>query len=166
MTRHPFTIRRATSSEAAGILACLAAAFEEYRASYTREAFLDTVLTPGTIAKRFEEMTIFVAVDESGRVLGTIACGIIDPAVGHLRGMAVLPALRGTGLAAQLLGRAESHFLEKNCTRISLDTTAPLKSAIRFYERSGFRPSGKVRDFFGMPLFEYVKLLPPLEAGG
>ncbi len=33
------------------------------------------------------------------------------------------------------------------------------KRAIRFYERNGFRPSGKIKDFFAMPLFEYVKIL-------
>ncbi len=159
MPNHSFTIRTATNSDASGILACLATAFEEYRESYTPEAFQDTVLTSSTIAKRLKEMAIFVAIDDSGSVLGTIACSIIHSSEGHLRGMAVLPSLRGTGLAAQLLARAESHFLEKNCTRISLDTTAPLKRAICFYERFGFRPSGKVQDFFGMPLFEYIKQL-------
>ena len=37
--------------------------------------------------------------------------------------------------------------------------SAPLQRAIRFYERNGYRPSGRVADFFGMPLFEYVKPL-------
>jgi hypothetical protein len=31
--------------------------------------------------------------------------------------------------------------------------------AVRFYEKNGHRTSGKVRDFFGMPLFEYTKAL-------
>jgi hypothetical protein len=37
-------IRKATSEDASGILACLSAAFEEYRDSYTAGAFADTVL--------------------------------------------------------------------------------------------------------------------------
>lgn len=100
-------------SDAPGILACLAAAFEEYRESYTPKAFLDTVLTPDTIAKRLKEMIIFVATNDSGGVLGTIACGILSSREGHLRGMAVLLALRGTGLADQLLAPAESHFCKR-----------------------------------------------------
>jgi GNAT superfamily N-acetyltransferase len=152
-------IRIADNHDAGGILACLAAAFEPYRTSYTPEAFLDTVLTPATIARRFSEMAVFVAIGDVDGVLGTIACSPVDSGEGHLRGMAVLPSLQGTGVAAQLLGRAESYFQEKNCTRISLDTTAPLQRAIRFYERAGYRPSGRVQDFFGMPLFEYVKPL-------
>jgi hypothetical protein len=43
------------------------------------------------------------------------------------------------------------------CARLTLDTTEPLKRATRFYERNDFRPSGVVSDFFGMPLFEYIK---------
>jgi len=38
------------------------------------------------------------------------------------------------------------------------DTTEPLRPAVRFYERNGYRASGRVTDF-GMPLFEYVKRL-------
>ena len=71
--------------------------------------------------------------------------------------MAILPSVQGTGVAARLLTHAEAHFREHDCRRISLDTTTPLKRAIRFYERSGFSPSGKVQDFFGMPLYEFLK---------
>jgi hypothetical protein len=35
--------------------------------------------------------------------------------------------------------------------------------AIRFYERNGYAHSGKVFDFFGMPLHEYVKQLHPAQ---
>jgi len=159
MKNPSITIRTANEHDADGILACLVAAFEPYRTRYTPEAFLDTVLTPVTIAHRLAEMTVLVATNDSGHVFGTIACSIVDSCEGHLRGMAVLPSLQGTGVASRLLAGAESYFLEKNCTRISLDTTAPLQRAIRFYERAGFRPSGRVQDFFGMPLFEYTKPL-------
>ena len=45
------------------------------------------------------------------------------------------------------------------CTRLTLDTTEPLQRAISFYRRNGFVTSGTVTDFFGMPLYEYVKAL-------
>ena len=44
--------------------------------------------------------------------------------------------------------------------RFLVDTTEPLQRAIRFYTRHGYSATGIVRDFFGMPLFEYEKLLP------
>jgi len=71
--------------------------------------------------------------------------------------MAVVPRSQGSGIAGRLLLQAESYFRERKCKRISLDTTPPLKRAILVYERFGFSPSGKVQNFFGMPLMEYVK---------
>jgi ribosomal protein S18 acetylase RimI-like enzyme len=109
--------------------------------------------------RRFQEMTVFIATEKSGEIVGTIACSVVHLEQGHIRGMAILPTAQGRGIAARLLAHAEAHFRKRNCKRISLDTTAPLTRAIRFYERSGFSPSGKVRDFFGMPLYEYVKII-------
>ena len=70
--------------------------------------------------------------------------------------MAVLPECQGYGIADQLLERVEAELM-KDCSRISLDTTEPLDRAMRFYERHGYRRSGKTQDFFGMTLIEYVK---------
>jgi ribosomal protein S18 acetylase RimI-like enzyme len=157
--RVEFSICKATKREAAGILRCLGAAFEEYRSSYTAAGFLDSVLTPETIDGRLEEMLVLVATDESDQIIGTIACSVVDQNEGHIRGMAVLPAWQGAGVAARLLRCAESQLRKCNCERVSLDTTEPLKRAIHFYEKNGFRLSGRIKDFFGMPLFEYVKIL-------
>jgi putative acetyltransferase len=153
------SVRKATNEDASGILACLSAAFAEYRDRYTLEAFTHTVLTAETVAKRLQEMIIFVAIEESGDIVGTVACSVVGQEEGHIRGMAVLPASQGTGVAARLLLRAESHFREANCKSITLDTTAPLRRAMRLYEGFGFSPSGKIQDFLGMPLIEYVKTI-------
>jgi ribosomal protein S18 acetylase RimI-like enzyme len=157
-------IRRATSEDADGILACLRVAFADYRETYTPAAFADTVLTLDTMRERLAKMLVFVAVDRSTQVVGTIACGVINRDEGHLRGMAVLPELRGSGIAVRLLQRAESELRQRKCTHVTLDTTEPLQRAMGFYEKNGFRRSGKITDFFGMPLFEYDKTLAPPDA--
>ena len=159
-------VREAATADACGILACLSAAFEAYRDSYTPAAFADTILTPETIQRRLQEMTVFIETEKSGAIVGTIACSVLNLEEGHIRGMAILPTAQGSGIAAGLLTHVEAHFRQRNCNRISLDTTAPLKRAIRFYERSGFSPSGKVQDFFGMPLYEYVKTIQEQPAHG
>jgi hypothetical protein len=94
------SVGRATGEDAPQILACLRAAFEEYRRLYTPAAFLDTVLTPETILVRLAKFFVFVAVSDSSEVVGTIACNIVNAEEGHIRGMAVLPGLRCTGIAA------------------------------------------------------------------
>jgi ribosomal protein S18 acetylase RimI-like enzyme len=154
------SIRRATLDDAPGILECLRAAFEPYRDRYTPEAFADTVLSPGTIQSRLIGMSVFVAVSCSGAIVGTVGGSRVGQAEGHIRGMAVHPDVAGTGVAHSLLQAVENELRQRGCTRLSLDTTTPLERAVRFYVRNGFRATGVIRDFFGMPLFEYVKQLP------
>lgn len=155
----PCSIRLATPHDASAILTCLAQAFEPYREQYTPEAYRDTVLTPETIHDRLSSMSVFVAVTSGGAIIGTIAGHAATAEEGHLRGMAVLPAYHGAGIADQLLQAVEQELRTRGCTRLTLDTTEPLHRAARFYERHGFRASGRVTSFFGMPLFEYVKEL-------
>jgi ribosomal protein S18 acetylase RimI-like enzyme len=163
-----FTIRKAVVADSEGVLRCLHAAFEPYCHLYTPEGFADTTLTPATLSTRLQEMTIFVAETDSGEIVGTIACQRL-PATnngeGHIRGMAVLPDWHGEGVAEELLSAAETELLGAGCSFVSLDTTAPLQRAIRFYERNGYRRSGKVCDFYGMPLYEYVRNLSSSETG-
>lgn len=152
-------VRQATENDAGAILDCLRLAFEPYRRHYTPQAFTDTTLTPETLRARMGAMTVLVAVSPRGEIAGTIALAMVDQNEGHLRGMAVRPQWQGQGIADRLLSAAEAEFRSRNCRRITLDTTAPLERAARFYEKRGCRRSGTVRDFFGMALFEYVKVL-------
>src|SRR5207253_8583069 len=155
-----FSIRRAKLEDAAGILDCLQLAFEPYRQMYSPQGFRDTVLTPETLPARLEAMSVFVAVTARHQIIGTIGCAPVPDkaAEGHIRGMAVHPDWQGQrGVAHSLLATAEGHLGKQGCTRVTLDTTAPLERAIRFYGKHGYRASGKVGDFFGMPLYEYVK---------
>jgi len=158
------SVRRATSSDARGILGCLRAAFEPYRHSYTEQAFVDTVLTSETVRLRLASMAVLVAVTPAGEIVGTIGCSSINREEGHIRGMAVLAGWQGCGVAKHLLQAAEGELRSQGCRRVTLNTTAPLERAMRFYEKSGYRRSGKVGDFFGMPLFEYFKDLNGLSA--
>ncbi|MCI0353915.1 MAG: GNAT family N-acetyltransferase [Acidobacteria bacterium] len=154
-----FRVRRAGIEDAQGILDCLHSAFEPYRKQYTPAAFQDTVLSRDTIEQRLADMTVFVAITDAGRIIGTIGCKPENTQEGHIRGMAVDPERQASGVAQRLLESVEAELRDRGCSVISLDTTQPLQRAIRFYERNGFRATGKVTDFFGMPLYEYVKRL-------
>ncbi len=154
-----FVIRPASAADAGAILQCLRAAFEPYRSLYTPQGYLDTVMTLDTLLQRLTSMTVLVAVNAQGHVVGTIGGAVVSSSEGHLRGMAVLPGWNGRGIAQRLLEAMEKHLVGRGCTRISLDTTEPLLRAMRFYEKDGFQRTGKVADFFGMPLIEYLKHL-------
>ena len=151
-------IRPAGLGDAHAILECLRLAFEPYRELYTAGAFEDTILTPATLERRLAQMTILVAGNSEGEIMGTIALRVAGDEA-HIRGMAVNPKWQGTGVAHALLDHVEASLRASNAARITLDTTAPLRRAIRFYEKRGFKPSGRVADFFGMALAEHVKAL-------
>jgi GNAT superfamily N-acetyltransferase len=154
-------IRRAARVDIPAMLDCLAAAFAPYRSGYTTAAFEDTVLTAATAERRICEMTVFVAEDAAQGIVGTIAIAAVGAGEGHVRGMAVRPPHQGRGIADRLLDAAEAELERLGCTRVTLDTTQPLERAIRFYMRRAYRATGVVRDFFGMPLFEYAKDVGP-----
>lgn len=161
-----FTIRRASLDDAAGISACMRSAFDAYRESYTLDAFADTALTPETVGERLEAMSIWVATAESGEVVGTLAYRLVDPATGHLRGMAVRPEWHGRGVADALLSTIEAELRRRGCTRVTLNTTAPLERAAGFYRRHGFVRTGRTKDYFGMPLTEWAKESPAADSLG
>ncbi len=73
-----------------------------------------------------------------GAVTGTVSAVVKGETV-YVRGMAVLPAARGTGAGSELLKQVEEWADGKGCTRLFLSTTPFLAAAIRLYEKAGFR---------------------------
>lgn len=154
-----FEVRRAKAEDLAAILECLHEAFEPYRKAYTPGAYADTVLTPAGLKQRFSEMCVFVAASMDTEIIGTVSCNRVTEREGYIRGMAVRTAWQGKGVAQRLLEAVEVELCALGCQRVTLDTTEPLLRAVSFYTRNGFRPTGAITDFFGMPLYEYGKEL-------
>lgn len=153
-----YSIARAMLDDADGILGCLRAAFAPYRMQYTPAAYEDTVMTGESVRYRLETMTVLVARNDQGRIIGTVGAAA-HGTEGHIRGMAVVPSFQGGGVGDRLLEAIERELKAAGCLRVTLDTTAPLTRAIRFYERHGYVRSDAVSDFFGMSLYEYRKAL-------
>jgi len=157
------TIRKAGPADVQGILLCLSEAFAPYHSAYTPEAFADTVLTPATLRDRMATMSILVSLTnqtDDAEIAGTIAFSFGSrEREGHLRGMAVRESWQSKRVVADLLIHAEAEPFALKCSCITLDTTLPLKRAMRFYEKHGYRRSGRTQDFYGMVLIEYFKNL-------
>ena len=147
-------IRRGGQADLEGVRACLSDAFAPFKSAYTPAAYADTVPDFEKLQRRLQTMVVFVA-ELPGRIVGTVGVSTSHTSEAHLRGMAVVPSAQGKGIAQQLLSAALDHCKSAGCTRVTLDTTAPLRAAIRFYEKNGFRATGRIADFFGMELFEY-----------
>lgn len=152
-----FTIQKATKSDSKAIHYVLKTAFHKYKPYYTKEGYKDTILSPKGIAERLEKMTLYVAVLDNEKIVGTIGWANLNLNEAHIRGMAVLPEYQGTGIASALLRKIEKDIKNMRCSYITLDTTKVLKRAQQFYKNNGYIHTGKVSDFFGMPVFQYAK---------
>lgn len=155
-----YKIRQAESHDAKNIHKVILTAFEEYRPYYSPEGFTDTVMSEQFAIERMKEMTLYVAIDKNGTVIGTIGWQKVSKVEGHIRGMAILPKYQGrSSLAAALLKKVEDDALSKDYTFLTLDTTKVLKRAQNFYKKYGFKETGKKDDFFGSTIYEFAKEL-------
>jgi len=158
-----FTIRRATYRDTKAIHEVLLAAFEEYRDYYTPEAFTDTVLSEEAVKARLRQMKVYVAIDQKEKVIGTIGWQNVSTKEGHIRGMAVHPVRQGKNSpAADLLHQIEIDARSEGCSIITLDATAVLQRAQRFYQKQGYEQTGKIGDYFGMVIYEFAKKISKL----
>lgn len=149
-------VRMAVPEDAAQIASALRKSFIEYESLYTAEAFAATVSTPEQILERMREGPVWVAV-ENGTIVGTVAAVPRADSL-YVRGMAVDPALRGRGTGRALLERVEEFATQNGFERLRLSTTPFLLSAIRLYEKHGFRrDAAGPHDLLGTPLFTMVK---------
>jgi uncharacterized protein len=147
---------RAAPEDAPAIAAVLEAAFAEYRESYTAAAYAATVPDAATIAGRFAEGPVWVAV--RGRdVIGTVSARP-EGATLHLRSMGVVPAARGMGVGDLLINRATEWAFPTGYDWLRLETTPFLAAAARLYARHGFVVTdAPPRDLHGTPLLTMVQ---------
>lgn len=149
-------IRLAGPEDAAAIAAVLHESFLEYESLYTKGGFAAT--TPGAeqMHARMREGPLWIAL-RGGEVLGTVAAVRKDDSA-YIRGMAVLPLARGSGVGSRLLEQVEHWASREGVRRLFLSTTPFLDSAIRLYEKSGFvRSDEGPHELFGTPLFTMEK---------
>ncbi len=151
-------IRRAARDDAPAIAEVLYQSFVEFRPLYTDGGFAATALAAEHVLARMQEGPVWVALCEAV-ILGTVAAVVRGGSV-YVRGMAVLPVARGSGAGAALLRQVEDWALSNGHTRLFLSTTPFLDSAIRLYEKSGFRRTDDgAHDLFGTPLFTMEKIV-------
>lgn len=151
-------IRRAEREDCATIADVLRESFAEFRPLYTEQGFSAT--TPGTeqIEARAREGPVWVAL-RGAVIIGTVSAVKKGESV-YIRGMAVMPSARGSGAGTRLLEQVERWAADEGISRIFLSTTPFLDSAIRLYEKLGFRRTVEgPHDLFGTALFTMEKVI-------
>lgn len=149
-------IRSAVTDDAPAIASVLYDSFIEYKSSYTPEGFAATTPTADQLQSRILEGPVWVVLLDQV-IVGTVAVVPKRESL-YIRGMAVLPSARGLKIGELLLAHIESFAFARGFKRLFLSTTPFLSSAIRLYERFGFRQtSDGPHDLFGTPLFTMEK---------
>jgi putative acetyltransferase len=93
---------------------------------------------PGTPPAAGNIDVFLVALDSAGQPIGCGALRRLDDATAEVKRMYVVPASRGSGVAAGLLARLEAAARERGWTTLRLETGPAQPEAIRFYERAGY----------------------------
>jgi ribosomal protein S18 acetylase RimI-like enzyme len=151
-------IRLAKSEDAKGVSEILAQAFAPFRDLYTPEAFNATVLCGKQIERRIatEGTTVLVAF-EPGALVGTATVSQWPMNKFYIQSMAARPGFRGVG--QRLLEHIKQMAVQEGRDGLVLETWTPLERALRLYEWFGFVKTGKVRNYYGIEIFEMEKKL-------
>jgi GNAT superfamily N-acetyltransferase len=161
-------IRPARPEDAGKVAKILHESFVEFQPLYTPGGFAATALAADQVVARIHEGPVWLAIrgNESSEnataedaAIGTVAAVRKGDSV-YVRGMAVVPAARGLRAGSQLLEKAERWASDQGISRLFLSTTPFLHSAIRLYERHGYRRMAGPLDLCGTPLFAMEKILP------
>jgi putative acetyltransferase len=151
-------IRLATPEDAEAISRVLFDAFIEFKPLYTPKGFSATAISAEQVLARMREGPTWLAV-RGGELLGTVAAVVKNESL-YMRGMAVLPIARGSGVGTRLVMQVEHFAGEHGCRLVFLSTTPFLDAAIRLYQKHGFlRRKEEPQDLFGTPLFTMEKFL-------
>ena len=103
---------------------------------------------------------VMMLVRRDGRPVGCGGIRMEDAATAELKRMYVVPEERGRGIATELVGRLERMAAERSATRMVLDTTPRMETAVRLYQRLGYvrrEPFLRHNSGAGMPALIYFE---------
>ncbi len=137
--------------EVAGLLAAYEAEFLS----------LNTIEESGWTGQAVHQhITAMLVVRRDGRPIGCGGLRTRDNATAELKRMYVVPDERSRGIARELVARLERVAAEQGATRMVLDTTPRMESAVRLYERLGYvrtQPFLRHNSGAGMPALIYFE---------
>jgi ribosomal protein S18 acetylase RimI-like enzyme len=148
IVRSPIAIRDARPGDFDAIRSVAAAANEEFRLPMGDALFAGYLENVLDIELRARDATVLVAM-LGQEVVGTITVyrdineegmpAAFAAGTAGIRSTAVSPAARGGGIGTELVNAAISLAKSLGARRIALHTAGCMESAMRLYERNGFR---------------------------
>lgn len=98
-----------------------------------------------------EPLEVFCAVAPESNLIGFIelsirpyAEGCTSDHVAYIEGWYTKPEMRGRGVGAALIHKAEEWAIENNCQELASDTEIDNTAAAKAHERTGFSETGRI----------------------
>jgi putative acetyltransferase len=142
----PYSLRRASQSDADAIWALIAGVLDEYGIVADRD-LTDRDLVD--VERSYNQAGgVFLVLMDGNRVIGTVALRPDSDQTCELRRMYLAAEYRGRGLGRMLLDVGLRAAAERGFVEVKLETAAVLKEAINLYRSAGFTvtegiPAGK-----------------------
>jgi ribosomal protein S18 acetylase RimI-like enzyme len=126
---------------------------EKNLGGWTTEAgFLNGIrATPDMLEKQLDEdnLTMVKAIDlESGKIVGCVYAKLDrESSTAHTGMLCVDPAIQSKGLGKLLMKQVDDFAVNNNCTQISMEVITIRHELIAWYERLGYKKTGKTTPF-------------------
>jgi len=150
--------KKADTNDSFDIYQVLLKSFKPYEKFYTNKSFDATVLSLEKIRDRIikNEYDVYV-VKVLSSIVGTVSLKIMGFSSLYIRSMAVLPDFQRSGIGRFILENINNIAREYKIEKLVLESSSPLKNALNFYEKHGFKKTGVNRDFYGVQIYEMIR---------
>ena len=91
-------------------------------------------------AQQFSPPGVFLLAERDGTVVGCAGLRVLEPGVGEVKRMYVDLAVRGRGVARELLAALVQHARDSGLERLLLETGSEQPEAVALYESEGWTP--------------------------
>ncbi|WP_290057919.1 GNAT family N-acetyltransferase [Amycolatopsis solani] len=105
----------------------------------TAELIVVHDLPPDARPRPLDPASRFLLARDGPRAIGCCAVEPVEPGLSELKRMFVAPDVRGTGVPGALVAESERLALGQGALRLRLETGVRQPSAMRLYERAGYR---------------------------
>lgn len=117
---------------------------DQYRSTAGSRRFLLNIIQYPGCGRFLPRASYLIFRKDSSHPCGLLLSSLVSATTGHITQVCVNADSRGMGIGYEMMRRAVSDLEALGCERISLTVTAENTSAIRLYERMGFR---RTREF-------------------
>lgn len=135
------TVRVATPADAPRLAAIIAAAFEQYRGKLMPESGAFRETPQGIAAELAKGAGAFLA-ERNGRALGCVMTKPVEDDL-YFGRLAVLPEVRGLGIARRLVAAVEHAALQQGRAGVRLGVRVVLTENQRLFASLGYRETGR-----------------------